>query len=415
MSISSALFSGVSGLNANSTAMTVIGNNIANTNTTGFKSGSTTFADVMSQSSEVGRGTQLDSISTAFNQGSLESSSKVTDLALEGEGFFVVNQGNSSFYTRAGHFNFDKERYIVNADGFRVQGWAADSSGNPTGSLQDLSFPAGEVAPNATSTLTVKTNLDSRVTDIAGGFLSTDPAGTSHFSTGVTVYDSLGNPHTTVTYFTKTANNSWEWNATVDGGEITGGTAGVLEVEASGTLTFNPDGTLNTQATTTSDFDFADGPPSQTQVIAFDFGTTTDGSTQYGSASAVGLIDQNGFPSGSLQSISIDRNGLISGFFTNGQVQPVAVLAVANFQNTDGLVAAGNSLFAETFDSGQPVVTQANSGVAAAVQSNSLEQSNVDLAEQFVKMITTQRAFQANSRTITVTDEMMAEIINIKR
>ncbi len=424
MSISSALFSGVSGLNANSTAMTVIGNNIANTNTSGYKASDTTFSDVISQSSDVGRGTQLNSISTSFEQGSLESTTSVTDLGLEGDGFFIVNDGNSSYYTRDGRFSFDKDRYIVNSNGLKLQGWAADSNGNATGALQDLQFSAGDVPPNQTSSISVTANLDSRVTAIPGGFDATNAttvAATSHFSTGVTVYDSLGNPHTTVIYFTKTTtpvppatDSVWEWNATVDGSEITGGTAGTLEIEGSGTITFGSDGTFSSATgLTSSDFDFIGA--AQSQNITFDFGTATNGTTQFGSASSVGLLSQDGYASGSLQSISIDEEGLITGFFTNGQIQPVALVAVANFQNMDGLKAAGGSLYAETFDSGPPVVTEANTGGAAAIQSNTLEQSNVDLAQEFVKMITTQRGFQANSRTITTTDEMMAEIINIKR
>lgn len=312
MSISSALFSGVSGLNANSTAMTVIGNNIANTNTAGFKSSGTTFSDVISQSSDVGRGVQLNSISTSFEQGSLESTSSVTDLGLEGEGFFVVNQGNASFYSRDGRFGFDKDRFLVNSNGLKLQGWAADSSGNATGALQDLSFTTGDVAPNATTTTSVTANLDSRVTAIPGGLdvtNATTVAATSHFSTGITVYDSLGNPHTSVIYFTKittpvppATDSVWQWNSTVDGSEITGGTPGTLEIEGAGTITFGSDGTFSSATGLgTSDFDFIGA--AQSQNITFDFGNATNGTTQFGSASSVGLLSQNGYASGSLQSI----------------------------------------------------------------------------------------------------------------
>lgn len=425
MSISSSLYSGVSGLNANADAMTVIGNNIANSNTVGFKSGRANFSDIISQSissgsknSQLGRGAQLSSISNSFMQGSLESTSSVTDLALEGDGFFIVNDGLASYYTRAGQFIFDSEGKLVNADGLTVQGWDADLSGNQTGAIQNIDLSSVSSTPNATTAVTLSTNLDSRAA-VTGPFDLANPSTTSNFSSGITVYDSLGNAHTVITYFTKTAANAWAWNAVVDGNELTSGST---EIEASGTLLFTANGELDVETTAVSDFDFAGGA-SQTQAISFDFGDsiTTDGgtglvgSTQFGADSAVGLLDQDGFTSGRLQSVSIGQDGLITGFFTNGRTQPLAIVAVAKFQNQNGLNKAGNNLFSETFATGQPVISQGGVSGAGKVQSNSLEQSNVDLAQEFVKMITTQRAFQANSRTITTTDEMMAEVINLKR
>lgn len=425
MSLSSSLYSGVSGLNSNTSAMSVIGNNIANANTVGFKGATANFSDIISQSlssgsdlSQIGRGSQVSSISNSFTQGSLESTSSVTDLALEGDGFFIVNDGLSSYYTRAGQFSFDNDGSLVNVDGLTVQGWDADSSGNPTGAIQDINFATASAAPNVTTSVTLNANLDSRET-VTGPFNLADPSGTSNFSSGVTVYDSLGNSHTVITYFSKTADNAWEWNAVVDGSELT---SGITEIEASGTLSFTTSGELDTETTTVSDFNFTGGA-TLNQVISFDFGDSmsTDGgtglagSTQFGADSAVSLLDQDGFTSGTLQSISVDEDGLITGFFTNGKTQPLAIVAVATFQNQEGLNKVGNNLFSETFATGQPVITLGGVGGAGKVQSNSLEQSNVDLAEEFVKMITTQRAFQANSRTITTTDEMMAEIINMKR
>ena len=425
MSLSSSLYSGISGLNANTNAMSVIGNNIANANTSGFKSGRANFSDVISQSlssgsnpNQIGRGAQISSISNSFTQGSLESTSSATDLALEGDGFFIVNDGLSSYYTRAGQFSADKNRNLVNTDGLTVQGWDSDSNGNPTGAIKDINFANASATPQVTSSVTLNANLDSRET-IAGAFNLADPAGTSNFSSGLTVYDSLGNAHTVICYFSKTAANAWDWNAVVDGSELT---SGLTEIEASGTLSFTTSGELDTETTTVSDFNFAGGS-ALNQVINFDFGDslTTDGgtglsgSTQFGADSAVSLLDQDGFTSGTLQSISVDQDGIITGFFTNGKTQPLAIVAVATFQNQGGLNKVGSNLFSETFATGQPVITMGGVGGSGKVQSNSLEQSNVDLAEEFVKMITTQRAFQANSRTITTTDEMMAEIINIKR
>lgn len=443
MSISSSLYSGVSGLNANANAMTVIGNNIANANTAGFKSGRANFSDVISQtlssganSSQLGRGVHVSSVSNTFTQGSLESTESVTDLALEGEGFFIVNDGLSSFYTRAGKFIFDKDGDLVNTEGLKVQGWSYDSNGNLSGAITDINFAAASSVPNATDSATLSVNLDSRETAIAvpglvdpndGAFDLANLANNSDFSTGLTVYDSQGNAHTVITYFTKIDDTvgaeQWRWNAVVDGGETQSGST---EVGATGILTFDSQGRLSDETSDadgfTNNFNFSGGV-AQGQSIAFDFGdslaesggTGLAGSTQFGSESAVSFLNQNGYATGTLQSLSINQDGLVTGFFTNGQTKPLAVIAVARFKNLNGLNKIGNNLFTETYASGQRVVSQGGAGGAGKIQSNTLEQSNVDLAQEFVKMITTQRAFQANSRTISTTDEMMAEVINIKR
>jgi len=425
MSISSSLYSGISGLQSNSNAMTVIGNNIANANTTGFKAGRPFFSDVISQSmstgskiSQLGRGSQISSISNLFTQGSLESTESVTDLAIEGDGFFIVNSGSASFYTRAGRMSFDADGNLVTPEGLTVQGWDSDGSGNPTGAIKDINFSSAASAPNATNKVSLYANLDSRE-EVKAPLDLANPVETSNFSTGLSIYDSLGNEHTVTVYFTKTGANAWQWNAVADGSELISGDS---EIEANGSLSFTSDGKLDVEQTVSSDFNFAGGA-TQGQTVTFDFGdsVTTDGgtgltgSTQFGAEATVSLLDQDGFTTGTLQSLSINEKGLVSGFFTNGRTQPLAVIAIAKFQNLNGLNKTGNNLFSATFVSGQPVVSQGGVGGAGKIQSNSLEQSNVDLANEFVKMITTQRAFQANSRTITTTDEMMAEVIGIKR
>lgn len=425
MSIASSLYSGISGLSSNANAMTVIGNNIANSNTNGFKSGRVDFADVISQSiassspsSQVGRGTQVANVTTYFGQGSLASTENVTDMAIEGDGFFVVNDGTSNFYTRDGAFDFDRNEDMVNAAGLVVQGWFSDTNGNATGALTDMNFSGISSTPSASSTTTINANFGAGDA-IVPAFDVLTPDTTSNFATGITLYDSLGSSHTATVYFSKTAANAWAWNAVVPAADHTTGTN---TITATGALTFLANGSLDLESQTVNDFDFA-GSPTQNQSIIFDFGDsiTTDGgtglagSTQFGSTSAVSVLNQNGFGAGDLQSIAVDSGGLVTGFFTNGNTQPIALIALADFTNRGGLSKVGNNLYGETFNSGQPVIVQAGTSGLGKIQSNSVEQSNVDLAQEFVRMITTQRGFQANSRTISVTDEMMAEVINIKR
>lgn len=417
------LFTAVSGMNANGIALSVIGDNIANMNTVGFKASTVSFGDVLSQTimgdSQVGRGVFLASVTPEFTQGSFESSSSVLDLAIEGEGFFVVSDASGTFYTRAGQFTIDKNGYIVTPDNLRLQGYTGTS-----GALSDINVSSLNSPPNATSTVTISANLDSRVS-IPSAFDVTDPNNTSNFSSSITVYDSLGNDHVINIYFRKSAEsssgNTWEWFAVVDASDSASGST---EIQAQGTLTFDTNGALKSESSITyptGGFDFTGGA-TQNQIIAFNFGTSIteggsglDGVTQFGSSSATIFQSQDGYAAGSLKNLTISQDGTITGVFTNGQTRAIAQIALAKFLAPTGLTKMGKNLYAESNESGQPVIGTPGGAGLGQILSNTLELSNVDLAEEFVKMIMSQRGFQANSRIVSTTDELMQELVNLKR
>jgi len=425
MAILTSLFAGVSGLNAFGTGLSVISNNIANLNTTGFKDGEVSFADLISSGSsraQVGRGVLVNDIRTNFSQGSFETTGSELDLAVEGEGFFVLrDSAGAEFYSRNGAFNVSKNGLVENAEGLLLQGVQATATGNlngqPTGNI-DLS--STNSTPAATTSIAVDANLDSRATS-PGAFNLANPSGTSNFSTSITIHDSLGNGHLINVYFTKTATaNQWTYNAVVSASDATSGAA---TVGATGTLVFGTNGILTTHtpgAPVAGDFDFVGGA-GQSQPVVFDFGTPPpggtglDGITQFGASSAVLTQTQDGFAAGSLSSVSIDKDGIVTGLFTNGQSRPLAQVRLARFNNDQGLSKVGDNVFVLSNDSGQPILGDPNAGGMGRVLSNSLELSNVDLAQQFIKMIEFQRGFQANSRVITTTDDLLQELVNLRR
>ncbi|MEK7773026.1 MAG: flagellar hook protein FlgE [Deltaproteobacteria bacterium] len=551
----SALYTGISGLNANMDKLSVIGNNIANVNTIGFKGSRVTFGDVLSQTlsggsgtSQIGLGVEMTSIQKMFNQGAFETTSSTLDLAVSGNGFFIVEDSvlNTNYYTRAGQFETDKDGYIVNPEGLRLQGYMANSSGVLQNTVQDLQLSMNTIAPNATTSSNLTANLDSNsaitgyvfttgsnegiqfsvdggttwltanlITDgglssgnaydggsvsaaikasleaangtadtytvtyddqtgkytitndtgntgtlvldwsnalstsgtllgfnavssgslaagastasnNAGGEFSLANAGdTSNFSTPVTVYDSLGNAHVVTMYFRKSSlgasGNDWEWYAVVSDSDSTSGST---EVQAEGSMSFTSSGALSGESAVTyplGGFNFTGGA-GQSQLISFDFGTSIaqggtgmDGTTQYGTTSGVSMLTQDGYSSGTLQRISIDEDGVISGIFSNGRDLTIGQVLLADFASPMGLTSAGNNLYQETYDSGQPLVGAAGSSGRGTIQSSTLELSNVDIALEFVNMITAQRGFQANSKIITTTDEILNELVNLKR
>ncbi|MBN2654444.1 MAG: flagellar hook protein FlgE [Nitrospirae bacterium] len=430
MGILTSLFTGVSGLNSNGNALSVIGDNIANSNTTGFKGSRAIFGDILSQALgggsgfQIGRGVSMQSVEAQFTQGTLESTSNPLDMAIEGDGFFLVNSAaGATYYTRAGQFHLDKDGNMINPEGLLLQGYLAQQN-NALGTINVASINS---QPNPTGEVKVYTNLNSNDSTIAA-FSIADPTGTSNFSTSITVYDSLGNSHLISVYFTKTAANTWTWNAVGNSAEITStSTSGSNARIASGALGFTTNGELNTESATTyynagaTGIDF--NGATLNQITAFDFGssittdggTGLDGTTQFGSPSSVFFQSQDGFTSGSLQSLIVDQNGIITGVFTNGQVQEIASVAISRFIAPLELSKIGRNLYAESSGSGQPIIGTAGTSGRGRVLANSLEASNVDLAEEFVKMIAAQRGFQANTRVITTTDDMLTELMNIKR
>jgi flagellar hook protein FlgE len=578
MGILSSLFAGVSGLNANGTALSVIGNNIANLSTVGFKGSKATFADLISSSIsggsgaiQTGIGVALTSVQGNFSQGSLATSSNVLDLAIDGNGFFIVEDSQGgTFYSRAGLFRLDKNNNVVDPTGFKLQGFLADTTGTITGTIGDIALPSTTASPRATTTALVAANLNSataqtgvrgnivasaasvtttaagnnsfninlngdgvRTITVANGltgsalataiqnavralipndpfkaaaysgftasvnasniftftsgitgttnnsttgtgtvvvtanggdtlasnlnmlaptsttgtdFLLSDPPATSDFSTSMTVFDSLGNSHLLTTYFTKIGANSWNYNVVAAAADVVtanyhsgniDATLGIVKV-GSGTLTFGTNGTLDrespvirydtgtlagTAGTTPGQLQIDFNGATQDQLIVMNYGSSVttdggaglDGTTQFGSTSALVQQTQDGFAAGSLQAFSVDANGTISGRFSNGQLRALAQVVLARFPDPIGLTRTGKNTFAQSGNSGQPVTGTPDSAGLGRVLSNSLELSNVDLGESFIDMIAAQRGFQANSRVITTSDEILQELVNLKR
>ncbi|WP_028582668.1 flagellar hook protein FlgE [Desulfogranum japonicum] len=421
MGITSALYSAISGLQTNSQAMTVTGNNISNSNTVGFKSSNTVFADLLSANiasssgnSQVGRGSQIQTVQTNFSQGGFESTESSTDIAIEGSGFFIVSDplSDTAYYTRNGNFSFDEDGYLVTADGFRVQGSLYNAEGTlNAGNLTDIQLDlVAQIAAQQTDNVTLQTNLDSN-SDIVGPFDIATPDDTSNYSATTTIYDSLGTAHQATCYFTKTANQTWEYNLCVVSDELDPAQAGAedLTLVGNGVLTFDQDGNLATGGVVVSNALVWNNGADPTQTLTYTFETT-----QFDSESAVFSQIQDGYSSGEVSSVDVSSDGVVSAVYSNGEIVEVAMLSLATFTNPDGLDSAGGSLFSETSYSGTATIGYPGPSQGTLV-TQALELSNVDLSTEFVDLITIQNGYTANSRVITTTDEMLQELLNLKR
>lgn len=421
MGLSGALFSSVSGLDAMGTAISVIGDNIANVNTPGFKARRAEFSDVLGQSiaasggfSQLGAGTTTSRIGTVFSQGTFETTARTTDLAIEGRGFFMVEGNQGTRYTRAGIFGFDANGTLVDTNGGRVQGFGVDPR-----TLGDIQLPTSISPPSPSTELTLSVNLDSAALATAP-FDPGDPSGTSNHSTSVTLYDSLGNSHPTTIFYSKVADGQWSWTAAVaqaDTNTTAASPTDEVVVQGAGTINFNTDGQLESLVGNTATFEFTGGGnPSQTLDISFGpvgAGSTGATTTQLSAQSATNSFQQDGFAPGQLQSISVDLDGVITGSYSNGETVPLAQVALANFANIEGLVSVGNNNLIESRASGQALIGGPRSGNLGSVRASNLEQSTVDLASEFVKLIINQRAFQANTRTVSTTNELLANLVTL--
>ncbi len=422
MGIISAMYSGVSGLNTNSQAMSVIGNNLANTNTIGFKGARTVFSDLLSSNiygsggfSQVGRGVSVSVVDNVFSQGTFETTNSGTDVAIEGEGFFLLKEpgDDTTFYSRAGAFRFDEDGFLVNPEGLHVQGKQFDANGDliagDPGDMQVTS--AGLVPAQATNTMGFNTNLDANSEIPVGGWPAWDPVDTQtyNYSASTQIYDSLGEPHLMTAYWriTDPATNTWEWNWTAE--DINGNPVGQAAGDAAaGQLTFNADGTLNAGGeANVGPIDWGNGSDPTDLAINFD-------TTQFDSDSVVIAQDQNGYAAGNLTNVAINGDGIAIATYSNGEQVNIGQLVLGKFKNPNGLEAAGANLFRATDDSGTPRVGLPGPELGK-IYTNSLEQSNVDMGQEFVKMITVQRGFQANSKIISTVDELLGELINLKR
>jgi flagellar hook protein FlgE len=419
MAILGAFSTGRSGLVASGGALSVIGNNIANVQTVGFKGSRTEFADLLSadqggEAGKIGLGARIAEVRTLFTQGPIESTGRPLDLSIDGNGFFILQDDTGRVYSRAGNFSLLADGRITNNGGHVLQGTPVNGTGIPTGAVQDVNIGIVSSQAQATANVNLVGNLqaDAPIGTFNGTTFATAFA-SSTFPQAVRVYDSLGAGHQAHLFFTKTGANTWSMNVGVDAGE-TGGTAGNLNILATQTLTFNPNGTLASPATVSVPVTFA-GAAAQTMTINLGTPGVVGGMTQFASASGLTSQTQDGFAAGQVVSVGVDETGILSASFDNGQVRPLYQLAIANFVAPEGLRPLGDTEYQETLQSGQPTVGVAQANGNGSIVSAALEQSNVQLAQEFIDLISTQRSFQANARVISTGDQILTDLVNLGR
>ena len=415
---------GLSGLNATSKNLDVIGNNIANANTYGSKVARAEFSDVYaaaltgSGASPIGIGTNLASVSQQFTQGNITTTQNALDLAINGAGFFQVTDGKSPVsYTRNGQFKVDREGYVVNNSLQRLMGYPADALGQiQPGQAVALQLPTGGIDPNATSEIELEMNLDSRqgaTLPAVAPQINFSDADTYNNATSLTVFDAKGQEVALTYYFQKAANDTWNVYATANGGTIAGVAGAPLPVA---TIQFAADGS---------------GPIAPVGPVPFDIPASTNaagaetmaipgvqlnisGATQYGSSFGVTNMRQDGFSAGQLNAIAIEPNGILSARYSNGQSRPAGQIEIATFRNPQGLQPIGDNGWARSYASGDPVVGVPGDGNLGVLQAGALEESNVDLTGELVSMIVAQRIYQANAQTIKTQDQVLQTLVNLR-
>ena len=426
MGILSSMYTGITGMQGQGEALSIYGDNIANANTTGFKTSRPEFQDVVSKSlkgllggNQIGRGTKLAAVNPIFSQGSITQTESATDLAIMGDGFFTVMSPEGQSFTRNGSFHFDKDGKLINSDGCKVQGFQADEKGKITSKMGDLSVDRTVVDAKRTSDVNMFMNLDLR----AEKTLEFDPANpdrTSNFATGVTVYDSAGSAHVVTMYFNKAEDGQWTWRAMARGDEINGGKKDVMMEQAKGKLIFDTDGRLKEQVTDKTAFNFNKGALPD-QAIKFNFGDDKKNGgqglsvTQYGTNSEAYKSTQDGYTAGTLAGMTFNDDGILSAIYSNGQNVNLAQIALGKFENPEGLFKSGQNRFRESRLSGQATIGAPQAGGRGRVSAKTLESSTTDIASEFINLMTAQRNFQANSKVISTSDEMMQEVLNLKR
>jgi flagellar hook protein FlgE len=417
------LFSGITGLRAHQQMMDVTGNNIANVNSAGDKAQTAVFESAISQAVkapgapvagaanaaarggvngvQIGLGVKMGGVSTNFGQGSSQLTGVSTDFAIQGGGFFVTNNGIENQFTRAGSFTMDAAGKLTSPDGNIVQGYMADAAGvvNPNAATTDITLPVAQLMPAVNST-TMK----------MGGNLKADAATGAVVTSSITTFDVLGAASATTATFTKLAAAN-QWTVQLTGQDGAAGAASTIVFNGSGVLqTASPIAALNRPAVAA-----AAGPPVVVAVPVQNFAVDITGLTQYSAASSFGITEQNGTAVGALTTFSTTSDGQLIGIYSNGKKQALAQLAVAVFNNSDGLEKVGDSSYRTSVNSGVALIGAATVGGRGSIQGGSLEMSNVDLASEFTNLIVAQRGFAANSRTITAADEMLQELMSIKR
>jgi len=402
---------GLSGLNTAARNLDVIGNNVANANVAGFKGSRTQFADVFAISlsggggSQVGIGSKIAAVAQDFSQGPIEITNNPLDVAISGNGFFRMEQNGAATYSRNGQFSLDNSGFIVNSLGYNLTGYGVDANGNVVASQPGpLRIPTADVAPNPTSAYATVFNLDSRSPVITLPFDATNPA-TYTSTTSGSVYDSLGNPHVVELFFARSATaGQWSLYGTVDNSATPNiaGLPAAINFDSSGVLTTAmPLATASLPVT---------GGAASPLTVAFNFAD----STQFGSNFGVTALSQNGYTSGRLAGFGIGNDGVVQGRYSNGQTRDLGQVVLSSFVNPQGLRPLGDSQFAETPNSGQPVTGGPQTGSLGALQSAALEMGNVDLTQALVEMITAQRNYQANAQTIKTQDQVLQTLVNLR-
>jgi flagellar hook protein FlgE len=438
MSLISSMYTAANGLQSHSDAMSIVSDNISNVNTVGFKESTGRFTDVMAKAAggvagnaTLGQGSQLSDAETSFAQGALLSTGSATDLAIMGDGFFMVSgataNGSGTFFTRAGQFKLDDTGKLVNFDKLAVQGYQADAQGKIGSTLRGIQVQVNNLLPPLpTANLSIIANLNPTPVAVPAWDV-TQPSATSNFSNTITSFDSLGAEHEIQLYYRNSGPGAYDWYAVVNGADLSGGTTSQC---ANGSMTFDTNGKLTTMTTAASSFNFVDATPGQ--AIAFDFGdpistggTGNRGITLYQSAvmSSTGApingsvtgVASDGYAAGSFQGIQINADGTIVGAYSNDKKLVLGQLAVAKFPSIQGVERVGQTLFQSTLESGQPAIGASLTGGRGSIVSQSLEQSNVNLSNDFIQMMAYQRGFQANSRTVRTADSMLQELVNLGR
>jgi flagellar hook protein FlgE len=400
----------LSGMNAASADLNVTSHNIANANTTGFKQSRAEFGDVFAKSAAglsrnaIGAGVRLERVAQQFQQGNVDFTGRSLDLALSGEGFFTLSAGGAMAYSRAGNFGTDRDGFVVNPAGQRLQVFLPNANGQgfDTGRMGDLQLASGDSPPSATGKVEVGTNLPANAAaPIVSPFDATDPA-SYNYTTSLTVYDSLGASHSQSLYYIKTANpNEWQVQTQIDGVDV--GTPQTLQYSTSGQLLSPSPGNVVLPPYTPSNGAAA-------MAVTMDLSN----STQYGNAFGVNSLVQDGYATGRLTGIEVSSEGIVNARYTNGVSTPLGQVALTSFANPQGLQPLGDNAWGETFESGQPRRGAAGSSDLGVVQGGALEASNVDLTEQLVNMISAQRNFQANAQMISTQDQITQTVINIR-
>ena len=426
MGILSSFNVGVSGLKAAGSSMSVIGDNIANSQTFGFKGSRAEFQDMLAKSlkgidggDQIGSGTKLAHITPKYTQGNINRTENVTDLAVNGNGFFAIDTGKGKAFTRDGSFHFNKDGELINGDGYQVLGFQANEEGEVTQKLGKIGLGNTTIPASPTKKIEISMNLDSRSN--AQQFDINDPEKTSDFNTSIAVYDNVGTQRLVTVFFNKAADGQWEYHATVPGEDAQGGVPGAFVEMGKGKLMFDQNGKLQEEIVESSSFNFNKGA-APGQVIEFDFGKSLkeDGNgaeaiTQFGSKSSISRHTQNGSSAATLSSLSFNDEGILSASYDNGELKTIAQISIAKFENAEGLFKAGKNLFKETRKSGQAAMGNPGTDGRGEVLSKSIELSNVDIADEFINLMNAQRTFQANTKTITTADKMLQEVLNLKR